>query len=639
MALLRSHLVAPFEQRRGRRAARRIALAALGAALCAGGCQGVLMDNEPSQGAPVLGDVGLALQVAEGILLDAIAYEIVGGDLRLTGTLDVSRSASFSGLIAGIPVGSGYRISLRASGANDPEISCEGSAVFDVARDATTTATVQLRCTVPRKAGHVAVRGNASVCPVADSIAIFPGSVAAGASATVSATVRDLDDAPSQLVYSWTSSSGTFAEPRAAQTSFSCAVPGSVTLTLSVRDPDCEDTLSTTMTCTAMSPPIADAGTSMDDAAPRAQAGLDAAPAPGADSGAGPDAGAPPAAARDAGAAWDASTPTADLGADEDAGPSSPPAPASWPGPDSVLVANGEGMFSGKLGGLTYEARTDGRSGVLWAVQSEPPRLYRLLWDGSRYALPEGHWRTGKTLRYPGGGGAPDAEGITTAAGQGSAVYVAAERDDEVSETRRLSVLRYEVGGSGTELSATHEWNLTPDLRDLEASRGLEALAFIPDELLVHHALHDEHRAAPYDPAVYAHHKGGLFFVGIEGTGQIFGYALDHQAQTFARVLSFASGLPSTAALEFDRETGYLWAQCDAACGNRSARIALDDSGRFGPAHVFQPPSSMAGLDIEGLALASEAECVDGSKTIFWSHASENDPSPIRRGRVPCGRF
>ena len=49
-------------------------------------------------------------------------------------------------------------------------------------------------------------------------------------------------------------------------------------------------------------------------------------------------------------------------------------------------------------------------------------------------------------------------------------------------------------------------------------------------------AYYDELTGLPYVPSQYANHGGGLFFVGVEGTGQIYGYALDHTVNTFTRV-------------------------------------------------------------------------------------------------------
>jgi hypothetical protein len=47
--------------------------------------------------------------------------------------------------------------------------------------------------------------------------------------------------------------------------------------------------------------------------------------------------------------------------------------------------------------------------------------------------------------------------------------------------------------------------------------------------------------------------------VGVEGTGLIHGYVLDHRTGAFQRIASFTSGQAGVAGLEFDRDTGYLW--------------------------------------------------------------------------------
>lgn len=78
-----------------------------------------------------------------------------------------------------------------------------------------------------------------------------------------------------------------------------------------------------------------------------------------------------------------------------------------------------------------------------------PRRLRRLKPDTAS------GWGSGKKIHYPGGSGTPDDEGITlTGAGSAGGVYTSNERDNDHGGTSRLSVLRYDVGGAATTLSA-----------------------------------------------------------------------------------------------------------------------------------------------------------------------------------------
>ncbi|WP_278258885.1 hypothetical protein [Nocardioides convexus] len=74
------------------------------------------------------------------------------------------------------------------------------------------------------------------------------------------------------------------------------------------------------------------------------------------------------------------------------------------------------------------------------------------------------------------------------------------ERDGSASGTSRLSVLRYDVSGSATSLSATREWNLTADLPAVSANGGIEALTFVPDAALTAAGFRTS-TGATYDPA------------------------------------------------------------------------------------------------------------------------------------------
>jgi hypothetical protein len=348
-----------------------------------------------------------------------------------------------------------------------------------------------------------------------------------------------------------------------------------------------------------------------------------------------PDAGAPPSDAA-------LPTPAADA-ASRDAssagGGVAPVVKQSWPTTDALVPVDQARAFSNNLSALSYEAAQGSTPARLWALQNEPPTLFRLLWDGSIWKSDSSEgWTRGKVLRFPSGGGRPDTEGLTLGSSEGGArfVYMASERDTD-SVASRQSVLRYDVSGNGTALTATHEWNLTSALPAAALNTGLEAIAFLPDAAAA--GLRDESRMRGYEPGAYGEHGGGLFFVGMEASATINAFVLDHQSSAATRVASVDSGLPGVMALEYDADSRYLWAHCDDACGNRTTLLELEaTSGRFVVRRELAPPPGTQNLGHEGLAIVPDAECSGGVKTVFWAEDLATDGRAIRRGTVPCGR-
>jgi hypothetical protein len=311
-----------------------------------------------------------------------------------------------------------------------------------------------------------------------------------------------------------------------------------------------------------------------------------------------------------------------------------------WPGPGTVTITDTANTFGTNLSGLDLEPAGSSTPGLLWASQNNPSVLFRLERAGALWTPSSGEWADGKTLRYPGDTGTPDAEGVTRADPASSAIYVATERDNDVGAVSRLSVLRFDTAAVGTTLIATHEWNLTADLPATGANAGLETIEWIPDAALTAHGFVDEHLAKPYDPSDYADHAGGLFFVGVEATGAIHAYALDHTSGEFTRVASFASGQPGVMALSFDAEQSVLWAYCDDACGNRATLLAVDETGgsetlgQFVARAGFERPSDMANLGNEGLAVSA---CSAGAKTAIFADDGETDGHALREATLSCG--
>jgi hypothetical protein len=88
-------------------------------------------------------------------------------------------------------------------------------------------------------------------CPTIDTYEISPLDTRVGGVITLMSTASDEDDGPLPLAYTWSATSGTIAAPSSPNTTFTCTVPGPVTLTLTVTDDDCSDTISVDVECLA----------------------------------------------------------------------------------------------------------------------------------------------------------------------------------------------------------------------------------------------------------------------------------------------------------------------------------------------------------------------------------------------------
>ncbi|MEC5183861.1 hypothetical protein RCH12_001320 [Cryobacterium sp. MP_3.1] len=317
---------------------------------------------------------------------------------------------------------------------------------------------------------------------------------------------------------------------------------------------------------------------------------------------------------------------------------------AAWPGSAEVRTVDPAGVLGGNMSGLAYEAAgAAGTAGdVLWAAKNGTGALYKLVADGAGW-VPDttAGWGAGKPLHYTDGTGDVDAEGVTlTSAGADGGLFIASERNNAVSGVSRPAVLRYDASATGTQLTASMEWNLTADLPVVGANAGLEAIAWVPDSFLVAQGMLDERTNAAYDPALYAGHGTGLFFVGLEANGAIYAYALDQASGGYTRVATIASGFSGVMDLEFEASTGRFWAVCDDTCTGRSAVLEIAQSGasdgRFGVTTVYERPASMPNLNNEGFALAPQSACVSGAKPVFWADDSNTGGHAIRVGSIEC---
>jgi hypothetical protein len=348
-------------------------------------------------------------------------------------------------------------------------------------------------------------------------------------------------------------------------------------------------------------------------------------------------------AANDCGAA-DAGAPDTMLPPDASA-PSDTAVPADaslatlepWPGQNAVVTGDNLNQFGDNLSGLIYEPASAGNPAVLWAALNGPGTVYRLILSGGIWAFDTSNgWGAGKALHYPNGTGNPDSESVTRGDFSTPFVYVSTERNNDANTISRLSVLRFDSSTPGTMLTATHEWNLTADLPAVGANLGLEGITWVPDSYLVSHGFLDESKGAAYNPALYGEHASGVFVVAVEATGILYGYVLDHTTGAFQKVATIPSGLPGVMGLEFDRDSGALWAACDNTCMGTHNVLGIV-GGKFTVRRSFARPSTLPDSNNEGIAVAPDSECSGGFKQFFWSDDSHFGGHAIRIDSIPCG--
>ena len=331
-------------------------------------------------------------------------------------------------------------------------------------------------------------------------------------------------------------------------------------------------------------------------------------------------------------------------GAGASAVPSATVAAEPWPGEDEVSTIDEQNTFGANMSGLFYEPASADEAATLWAVQNNPPKLYKLTQTDEGWASAPS-WGGGKQLYWPGKKGKPDTEDVTRAEYSSPAVYVCTERDSEGEA--RLSVLRFDTTAKDTALGATHEWNLTTAIQSSGSTNGgLEALAWVPDSVLTERGFLDEGKGRPYAPDDYPQKHGtGVFFVGHEMTGKVFGFVLDETGGTYHQVASFASGLTKkqdakaeeVMALWFDRESNRLWAACDDNCGGDMTVFDIDTTFRL--RRKFHGPPDISNMNNEGFTFASETTCENGLKSVFWSDDSATNGYALRSGRMRCGEL
>jgi hypothetical protein len=163
------------------------------------------------------------------------------------GDIDVATpGATVSAVIGGVPASDDYQLVLSALSTGGTT-TCGGSAAFRVIAGAETGVTVVLQCRAEGMAGGTEVIVTINNCPTIAFTAVSPLQVGIGGTISSFSQAMDLDS--NALSYAWTATGGSFSDPTASDTTYTCTVAGSQMLTLTVSDGYCQTAATLPVMC------------------------------------------------------------------------------------------------------------------------------------------------------------------------------------------------------------------------------------------------------------------------------------------------------------------------------------------------------------------------------------------------------
>lgn len=304
---------------------------------------------------------------------------------------------------------------------------------------------------------------------------------------------------------------------------------------------------------------------------------------------------------------------------------STPAGTSAWPGGLDVTIADNVCAFTTSTGpegrdlsGLAFDPANPS---VLWAAKNKN-WLYKLVKSNGKW-IPDTSWSTtGKQIRFAGGSGEPDAEGLTV--GSNGHVYVTSERDNADNKKPKDTILEFDPATSGSTLTPVHQWDMTSQFPQLDtgskddANLGFEGVGYVPDSWLTGNSWVDPRTGSAYNPANYPLHGAGLFFAGLEWDGSLHVYGLNSDG-TFITFGTVTTGKGSVMDVMFDAGTQRLVATCDNTCGETHTFMKVNASGTIVPDVTYTIPAVMPTDNLEGFAMAPASTCVNGSREAVWS--------------------
>lgn len=211
--------------------------------------------EQPSSGT---GSLSLGLVIGDGVTIDVVDWEITGGEMEpMSGVIDVSAPGSTASIeVFGLPPtdGDDYTITLAAT-STDGETMCQGSADFGVEVGVATDVMVMLNCKRPSRFGSVRATGKFNVCAELSKVVVSPLQTSVGSTIDLASAAVDVEGDP--IAYQWSGTGGTFADPQAASTTYTCEEEGDQSITIEVSDDDfdyCVGAWTVAVTCGAGDP-------------------------------------------------------------------------------------------------------------------------------------------------------------------------------------------------------------------------------------------------------------------------------------------------------------------------------------------------------------------------------------------------
>lgn len=183
------------------------------------------------------GSLSVDLVLADGIQIDEVAWQITGNGMDMSGNIDVSAPGSTASVeVFGLPPGeTDYTVTLTAT-STDQDVTCQGSAPFNVEVGQSTDVMVMLNCKKPRTLGGVRVNGKFNICSQLTKAVVSPLQTSVGNDISLSA--QAFDEEGDAIHYIWTGTGGSIADPSAASTTYTCQDVGDHTVMIMVTDND-----------------------------------------------------------------------------------------------------------------------------------------------------------------------------------------------------------------------------------------------------------------------------------------------------------------------------------------------------------------------------------------------------------------
>jgi hypothetical protein len=181
--------------------------------------------------------VGIRLTLPDGSMITSVSYTVTGPNgastVVKTGTVAVgsSLSLSFSVPVTGLTSGDSYAIALSGDSSDASDL-CTASTQFTAPKSSVPP--IIKATLVCQPLGSAQIDAPLYDCPSSVSLSASPSETSVGASVALSAMVTAVN--PSGITYSWSAPSGSFSASTAANTNFTCAVSGVVTVTLTAGD-------------------------------------------------------------------------------------------------------------------------------------------------------------------------------------------------------------------------------------------------------------------------------------------------------------------------------------------------------------------------------------------------------------------